>query len=106
MVEELIRLRIENNRGLRWIEYLEFLQEIKKYNSDQLYIIDQKGPIYSIIRPTLELDKTITIPTNWIINLGEEEKLFITYCKERCTMKNNCIKNCSLTKYKELSKLI
>lgn len=105
MDSELVRLKVINHGDLEYTEFLELASGVGKYDPATLYVIDQRGPVYSIVHPVKEIDKTITILTRWIDPLPEEENLIVRYCKERCALRNDCIKNCALIEYKELSKL-
>lgn len=100
---EFVRLKIKNYGDLGWQEFLNLCSGIIG-EPTTIYIVDTKGPIYSIIHPATTKEKTFTVLTRWIIPITEEETSFLNYCKERCTLKDNCINNCALIKYKKLLK--
>lgn len=73
-------------------DYSNLIKYFRKAGELEVY-----GPIYSIIKIDSE---DITVLTRMLDPIPEEDQIIISYCKNNCPNREDCITNCALSEYK------
>lgn len=73
-------------------DYSNLIKYFRKAGELEVY-----GPIYSIIRID---DNDVTVLTRMLEPIPEEDQIIISYCKNNCPSRENCIIDCALSEYK------
>lgn len=73
-------------------DYSNLIKYFRKAGELEVY-----GPIYSIIKIDSE---DVTVLTRMLEPIPEEDQIIISYCKNNCPNREDCITNCALSEYK------
>lgn len=74
------------------LDFSNLIKYFRKAGELEVY-----GPIYSIIKIDSE---NITVLTRMLDPIPEEDQIIISYCKNNCPNRENCITDCALSEYK------
>lgn len=74
------------------LDYSNLIKYFRKAGELEVY-----GPVHSIVRIDSE---DVTVLTRMLEPIPEEDQIIISYCKNNCPNRDNCITDCALSEYK------
>ena len=74
------------------LDYSNLVKYFRKVGELEVY-----GPVHSILKIGTE---DVTVLTRMLKPISEEDQIIISYCKNNCPNRDNCITNCALLEYK------